>query len=374
MVSDINIKRGAAVNLPILDLAEFGFTTDTKELYIGNGIGNTHFTSEQFVLNMLTTLSGIKSSLAGLNVSTSTPYIMTTTFVDISFTTNIFQNKPNIIELDSINTNRVLIKETGSYFVGYGSVVTVQGSGTAAATTNLRLAKNGDTVIFNSTHSVKTYPSETHATSNSIIIDLVAGDYLTSQISRGSEAAITASESRLLLLLLANEQGPKGDTGAGSNVTIQSNGVAVTGTPHSTLNFIGPTITNIGGGTVNIIGGFITEISSDALSSTTSNVYQNKLTTTLNLSAGKYKISFYYEWGYSSASANFQGRLTVNDTVVASHIQEPKDTNAAQSHNVSGFYYYTGSGNTVINLDYCSGTNGQTSRIKNARIDVWRVQ
>lgn len=37
----IKIKRGSSANLPTLELAELGFTTDSKKLYIGNGISNT---------------------------------------------------------------------------------------------------------------------------------------------------------------------------------------------------------------------------------------------------------------------------------------------------------------------------------------------
>lgn len=37
MANKIKIKRGLFANLPTLDLAEFGFTTDTKKLYIGDG-------------------------------------------------------------------------------------------------------------------------------------------------------------------------------------------------------------------------------------------------------------------------------------------------------------------------------------------------
>jgi len=40
MPSKIKIKRGTKVQLPALELAEPGFTTDTKELYVGDGIGN----------------------------------------------------------------------------------------------------------------------------------------------------------------------------------------------------------------------------------------------------------------------------------------------------------------------------------------------
>jgi len=40
MAVDIRIKRGAQADLPSLNLGEFGFVTDTKRLYIGDGVSN----------------------------------------------------------------------------------------------------------------------------------------------------------------------------------------------------------------------------------------------------------------------------------------------------------------------------------------------
>lgn len=40
MTSKIKIRRGTKAQLPSLELAEPGFATDTKELYIGDGVGN----------------------------------------------------------------------------------------------------------------------------------------------------------------------------------------------------------------------------------------------------------------------------------------------------------------------------------------------
>lgn len=84
-------------------------------------------------------------------------------------------------------------------------------------------------------------------------------------------------------------------------------------------------------------------------------------------------MEWYYEWGHGSTSQSFRSQVTVNSDVIAEHYQEVKDNAAAQWHNSSGFYYYTGSGNTIINLNYCSSSAGQTARIRRARLDVWRV-
>jgi len=46
MAIDIKIKRGTHSQLPTLGLAEPGFTTDTKSLYIGDGVGNVKIGKE----------------------------------------------------------------------------------------------------------------------------------------------------------------------------------------------------------------------------------------------------------------------------------------------------------------------------------------
>ena len=40
MANTIQMRRGANGSLPTLDAAEFGFSTDTKQLYIGDGVAN----------------------------------------------------------------------------------------------------------------------------------------------------------------------------------------------------------------------------------------------------------------------------------------------------------------------------------------------
>lgn len=40
-MAKIKIRRGAFADLPVLELGEVGYCTDTKQYYIGNGISNT---------------------------------------------------------------------------------------------------------------------------------------------------------------------------------------------------------------------------------------------------------------------------------------------------------------------------------------------
>jgi len=49
MAVDIKIRRGTQAQLPTLDLAEPGFTTDTKNLYMGDGVGNVKIGKDTIV-------------------------------------------------------------------------------------------------------------------------------------------------------------------------------------------------------------------------------------------------------------------------------------------------------------------------------------
>ena len=40
MANTLQVKRGAKASLPTLDAGEFGFSTDTYEIFIGDGVAN----------------------------------------------------------------------------------------------------------------------------------------------------------------------------------------------------------------------------------------------------------------------------------------------------------------------------------------------
>lgn len=49
MAKKIQVKRGAEVHLPALDVAELGFTIDTKKMFIGSADGNVEFPKKEYV-------------------------------------------------------------------------------------------------------------------------------------------------------------------------------------------------------------------------------------------------------------------------------------------------------------------------------------
>lgn len=54
----LQIRRGAKANLPTLSEGELGYCTDTKEVYVGSGSGNTQLAKQTDVQNKVDKVSG----------------------------------------------------------------------------------------------------------------------------------------------------------------------------------------------------------------------------------------------------------------------------------------------------------------------------
>jgi uncharacterized lipoprotein YehR (DUF1307 family) len=97
--------------------------------------------------------------------------------------------------------------------------------------------------------------------------------------------------------------------------------------------------------------------------------------TTTSLASGNYYITWYYEWRFTNATNDFVARVQINDTTtIMEHQQEPIDTGADQSYNVSGFYYAVAlSGVNTIDLDFARSSASGTAFMKRARLAIWRI-
>ena len=127
-----------------------------------------------------------------------------------------------------------------------------------------------------------------------------------------------------------------------------------------------------------VLSGDVTGDSGDAesllLSSTNAFTPQLKLRMSLlNGIKGRYRISWYYEWGYNKTSYNFRGEIKLNNSdILMNHKQEPKDGGTDQSVPSSGFAYVNlNTGDHTIDLNYWAELG--TAYIKNARLEIWRV-
>lgn len=123
---------------------------------------------------------------------------------------------------------------------------------------------------------------------------------------------------------------------------------------------------------------------SDAVSTTTSTTFQQKLRlTTASIPAGTYRIGWSYQWNHDSTNNGYEGRVQIDDsTEIMFHQQEPQDsggtfgtTGTDQQYQLSGFKHISlTAGVHTIDIDYRTNNGANASSIWNARIEIWRVE
>ncbi|MCI5534266.1 MAG: hypothetical protein MR440_05780 [Firmicutes bacterium] len=69
----LQIRRGAKANLPTLSEGELGYCTDTKEVYVGSGSGNTQLAKQTDVQNKAVTIN--KIATLGTSWTVKTGYV-----------------------------------------------------------------------------------------------------------------------------------------------------------------------------------------------------------------------------------------------------------------------------------------------------------
>jgi hypothetical protein len=123
-----------------------------------------------------------------------------------------------------------------------------------------------------------------------------------------------------------------------------------------------------------VYGSEFQETSDNIMSSTTSTSYQQKLRmTTTSLPSGSYCISFYSETINSVTSGSVEWRIQLNDTIlIASAENMPSHPNDVFSN--GGFYITTLSGINTIDIDWKRIGISGVSRIRRARLALWRVE
>lgn len=125
-----------------------------------------------------------------------------------------------------------------------------------------------------------------------------------------------------------------------------------------------------------IFGSEFTYIEDDAISSTNSTAWQNKLTLTTPtaIPAGSYRVGFYYLWSHSKSNTQFLGRVIFDDSIIL-FSQDSRVSRVDYYLVTSGFYYYENAGEGIhhIDIEYASTDTGSTSYIKEARLEFWRV-
>lgn len=223
-----------------------------KSLAAGTGISITHGA------NLITVAStAAASELATVMVTKTTTTALTTSYADIAWNSQVVENDTSIIEW--ISGTNITVKETGTYLISY----TFTDNNTAGHTLQLRVRANSSTVLPGS--SITYFDTGVQDSQNpSFAVTLTANDTLQLQALSSPGATYPANGITMTVVRL---KGAKGDPGAagtpgsGSTLNIYDEGVLVSGSPFSSLNFVGSSITatNAGGGqaaiTVTATGG-----------------------------------------------------------------------------------------------------------------------
>jgi len=378
MTTEIKIRKGTEAQLPTLGLAEPGFTTDTKCLYIGDGVGNILIGPS----GNNTTLSGLP--LAAVQARGTSNITLTTTFQYISFDTLDVSTDTSVLELDNLVDSRINIKETGVYLINYSSSVRSSGNSRDVIS---KVVANGTNDLNGSYVLQNLYQDETHSQASMFIVSLTTGDFIELAISCGSTPVDCLSDQFLSIVKLTGAQGPPGadgTNGSGSTLIIKEEGTNLVNTPHSAINFIGENVTaqDVGGGVVDITINIPTSLSfgtwyawgGDAsLSSTNSTSYIEKASlSVVGIPTGYYRLGWYFEWRRKDTRSDFEARVTIDDTDTVMEInQESKDNNSY--HAINGFVItQLLAGDHFFDIDYGGETN-KTSYIRRARLEIWRV-
>jgi len=330
------------------------------------------------------------TDLATVVVSRSVPIPVALTYTDLSWDLTNVENIPSIIEHDVVNTDNIIVKETGLYLVAFSLSIDANA---LEAIYDIRIRINDTTVMSGSIRQISE-DDEINDVSNCLTVELIANDFLTLQVQSNGTGDVLGATSNMMVTRLKGVKGDKGDaglTGSGSNVNVLDDGTAVPNTPHANLNFRNNFTLTDNAGTVDIdvdypvFGTEYFRAESLGLTTSTSTAFLNKTTLTVNnLVGGVYRIGVSYGWNHNNASNDFESRIQENNVnIVEIHKQEPKDpqgnfgnSGTSQRHYIDRIIYRTllPATSYTYDLDFRTDANGTASGIWEAIIEFWRVE
>jgi len=369
-------------------------------------------------------VAGSAIPLPAVQMRRTTTYgIANSTWGTVTFDATDVESDSSIIEHDTVNTERALIKETGTYLIGFFGDVTDEAM--------LQIIKNGSTVVPGSQRDFGNHADSVPLEGllgGMFMANLDANDYLEVQLQSASTGETLQTNPVFMIMKMQASKGDQGDQGlqgpAGEAFKIdeydhldEAKITAIEGGSASptdlyyflTLNDVRSNQTlpaNLNGDMTGHVlmydgsnwydfGPFTGlegpqgpqgdageglseqhEVSSDTFQQTTTNTFQQKLRLVANgLSGGKYRIGWYYEWQYNVAQRDFRSRVQVNDNItLMEQRQEPKDTGSDQFYPVGGFKYeLLSAGDYNIDFDFCCTNLGDTAGIRRVRLELWKV-
>lgn len=194
--------------------------------------------NEQIKIN---SAASITASVATLQAERTTTQNITLTYADINYDTTHEQNMSSVIEKNAILTDRFDIKEDGQYLISYLHECDLQGDTTGY---DFRVRINDSSVIPQS-EVMMAHEHDKDPVAHTFNVELSAGDYLSFQIRQtsGSHQNSDLQRSHVSIVALRGAKGDTGATGAGSNIIVERDDVAI-GTVTGTLNFEGVGVTS----------------------------------------------------------------------------------------------------------------------------------
>ena len=135
---------------------------------------------------------------------------ITTTFTNIDWGTNVLvQNDTTIIEHDPVNTTRVLIKESGLYFLAFSVSFDAD-----AGEEQIRVrALTNDLTLIPGSERLASEDDEINDLSNSITCELIAGDYVTLQVQATGAGNVLESTTTFMMTRASSVKGDVGPAG-----------------------------------------------------------------------------------------------------------------------------------------------------------------
>jgi len=317
---------------------------------------------------------------------TTTESTLTTTGVYVDMLLDVQREIDATIYTHTVGTSDVTVTLADKYLV-LARVTTDHTSGTSRTDSAMRLmidTGSGFTAIPGSFGFMynRDVNQGTNTTNVGLVLDLSVGDKIKVQAKRNSGGGPLKLLSGACSLTISTVRGQKGDqglTGSGSSITLENDNVTVTNTPHDTINFSDDfTVADNGDGSAtisavpNVFGTQFQQVSSLGISSTISDIFQTKLTlTTPSLPSGTYRIGWMMQYNNLSISNYSDVRCQLNNvTTLSESLIEHKDP--SNYPDFVGFAYQSLSGVNTIDLDYRA--SGSTTNVRNARIELWRVE
>jgi len=171
-------------------------------------------------------------------------------FTSVDFNVIDVSGDSSIIDRDPVNTERILLKEPGTYWLAHSTSVTISSN----AMGQIRALLNGSTVIGGTLKPIDGAfgASASSFTTPFLVTTTVPNEYVEIQGSETS-GAITFESTIIQAIALRAAKGDPGAPGSGSTINVEDNGALVPNSPFSILNFIGfDSVVDAGGGQVDI--------------------------------------------------------------------------------------------------------------------------